>query len=261
MDYRQPKAETGRAVSLILAIMSDIHANREAFEACLASAASAGADRLVLLGDIVGYGADPVWCATKAMELVGRGALAVRGNHDDAISQTRAGMNPVAQAAIDWTRGVLAVEHKDFLAELPLEVREDDCLFVHADASAPLRWNYVTDKDAAARHFAACSETFSFCGHVHRPALFSLPASGKIVAFKPNSMQPIPLLAQRRWLAVMGAVGQPRDGNPAAAYGLLDTQSRQLHFMRVAYDIDAAVAKIRAAGLPDSLASRLLNGY
>lgn len=245
---------------MLLAILSDIHANREAFEAVLAAVEGAGADRLVLLGDIVGYGADPEWCAERAMALAAGGAVVLRGNHDEAVGNPAVSMNPTATFALEWTRRQLGSETRAFLAALPFEAREGDCLFVHADASAPPAWNYVLDASDAGRHLAACDARVSFCGHVHKPALYSTAPGGRVTHFRPVAATPVPLLPQRRWLAVMGSVGQPRDGDPAAAYALYDTQSAELRFQRAAYDVERAAGKIRAAGLPASLADRLFRG-
>lgn len=243
-----------------LAILSDIHANREAFEAVLAAAEAAGAERLVLLGDIVGYGADPEWCAERARALAAEGAVVLQGNHDEAVGKPGATMNATAAFALEWTRRQLGAEARAFLASLPLSAREGECLFVHADASAPASWNYVLDAADAGAHLAACEARVSFCGHVHRPALYSLAGAGKVTHFRPVSRTPVPLLPQRRWLAVVGSVGQPRDGNPQAAFCLYDTESAELQFRRVAYDVETAAEKIRAAGLPASLADRLAEG-
>ncbi|MFC6444395.1 metallophosphoesterase family protein [Shinella zoogloeoides] len=245
---------------MLLAVLSDIHANREAFEAVLAAAESAGAERLMLLGDIVGYGADPEWCAERAMALAEAGAIVLRGNHDDAVGNPSVSMNPTATIALEWTRRQLGGRTRAFLAALPFKAREGDCLFVHADASAPADWNYVLDTGDAEQHLAACTTPVSFCGHVHKPALYCTAPGGKVTHFCPVAATPVPLLPQRRWLAVMGAVGQPRDGNPAAAFALYDTASATLRFLRVAYDVEKAADKIRAAGLPASLADRLFRG-
>ncbi|MBC7314221.1 MAG: metallophosphoesterase family protein [Rhizobium sp.] len=243
-----------------IALMSDIHGNRQAFQAVLTAAAERGAERHVILGDIVGYGGDPVWCLDKTMALAAEGAIVIRGNHDQGVADPSVSMNEVARAATDWTRTQLNDEQKAFLARLPLEVEDGERLYVHADASAPARYHYVTDAETAAAHLQACRARISFCGHVHRPALYGLGPNGKTTAFTPTSAQGIPLLAQRRWLAVMGAVGQPRDGNPAAAFGILDTDRREIEFHRVGYDIEGAAARIRAVGLPDALALRLFRG-
>ncbi|WP_416796310.1 metallophosphoesterase family protein [Ciceribacter azotifigens] len=243
-----------------IAILSDIHANRQAFEAVLAAAEAQGAQRFVILGDIVGYGGDPGWCVRKTMELAEKGAVVIRGNHDQAVSDPGVSMNETARTAMEWTRTQLMADEKAYLETLPFDATDECRLYVHADASSPQRFRYVTDAEAAAAHFAACTARVSFCGHVHQPALYALASSGKVTSFSPYTATGIPLLQQRRWLAVMGAVGQPRDGNPSAAFGLYDSEARELEFRRAGYDIEMAAARIRAAGLPESLATRLFRG-
>ncbi len=243
-----------------VAILSDIHANREAFEACLADAARRGAQRLVLLGDIVGYGPEPGWVVRRAMEFAAAGAVVVKGNHDEAAVRDRGGMSEDAAAAAAWTHSVLDADAKAWLDTLPLEVAEEDRLYVHADAQDPPRWHYVRDAEDARRGLAAVDARIVFCGHTHVPALYSLTATAKLVSFKPVAGAAVPLLRPRRWLAVLGAVGQPRDGDPAAAYAMLDTAASDYTLLRVPYDAEATGAKIRAAGLPERLATRLLRG-
>ena len=155
---------------MLIAIMSDIHANREAFEACLGAAE--GVDRIVLLGDIVGYGADPGWCADRAADIHNAGGVVVQGNHDLAAVNGGADMNASARIAIEWTAAVLSPAQKAFLSGLPLSVTDEDRLYVHAEGSAPARWNYVEDTEDAQSHFAGTSARVSFCGHIQVPALF-----------------------------------------------------------------------------------------
>lgn len=243
-----------------VAILSDIHANREAFEACLTDATRRGAQRLVLLGDIVGYGADAVWAVRRAMELAASGAVVIKGNHDEAAVRDRGGMTEDAAAAAAWTRSVLDAEAKAWLEALPLEVEEADRLYVHADARDPAGWHYVREPDDARRSLDATQARIVLCGHTHIPALFGLTAAAKLVGFTPVAGAAVPLLRPRRWLAVLGAVGQPRDGDPAAAYAMLDTAASDYTLLRVPYDAAASGAKIRAAGLPERLATRLLRG-
>ena len=243
-----------------VALFADIHGNREAFEACLDHADRMGADRQVFLGDLVGYGADPQWVVDTVMASVARGAQALLGNHDAAVKVGSSGMNGNAAMAIAWTRSVLNAEAKAFLASLPLEIEDEDRLYVHADASAPQRWNYVLDSEIARKSLEATHAQVTICGHVHTPCHYGITATAKITRFTPVPAVAVPLTRPRQWLAVLGAVGQPRDGNPAACYGLLDTAARTLSWMRVPYDIKTAAGKIRAAGLPDSLAMRLFEG-
>jgi diadenosine tetraphosphatase ApaH/serine/threonine PP2A family protein phosphatase len=245
---------------MLIAFFADIHANRQAFEACLAQARDYGAERLVLLGDYVGYGGDPDWAVETVMNLVDHGAMAVMGNHDSAVGNPNEQMNADAQTAIAWTRGVLGEPQRRFLAELPLTLNDEYRFYVHADASDPKRWITVASGADAARSLSGTSAHMTFCAHTHRPALYSVTASATVTAFTPTTDVAIPLLPGRRWLAVLGSVGQPRDGNPAASYALFDTVKRELTYCRAPYDIDAAAARIRKQGLPPSLADRLFLG-
>jgi predicted phosphodiesterase len=150
-----------------IAVFADIHANRQAFAACLAQARDFGAERIVLLGDYVGYGADPEWTVATVMELVARGAVAVRGNHDNAIADRRERLNTEATVAIEWTRRELGAPERRFLQELPLTHTDDERLYVHADASKPEGWRYVASITDAARSIIAVSARVTLCGHVH----------------------------------------------------------------------------------------------
>jgi diadenosine tetraphosphatase ApaH/serine/threonine PP2A family protein phosphatase len=244
-----------------LALLADIHANLEAFHACLDHARDRGAERILLLGDLVGYGADPAAVLDLAMQLVAGGALALLGNHDEAaLGAGATGMNDMAALAIAWTRTRLTDPHRRFLASLPLTEEEEGRLYVHAEASDPAAWRYVSDAEAARRSLDATTAQATFCGHVHRPALYALGETGKLAPFRPVADAPVPLSRQRRWLVVLGAVGQPRDHDPSACYVMLDTATMQATWHRVPYDVAAAAAKIRAAGLPLGLAERLFVG-
>ena len=249
-----------REESVRLAVFADIHANRQAFSACLDVARARGAERFICLGDVVGYGADPEWAVDTVMDLVAGGAVIVMGNHDSAVSTPSESMNAVAQAAIVWTRGRLSAPQRRFLKELPLTRQEDDRLYVHSEASHPARWHYVSGTPDAARSIEATSAHVTFCGHIHKPALYSMSSAAKMTSFIPTSELPVQLTGGRRWLAVLGSVGQPRDGNPAAAFAMFDTASREITYCRVPYDVEAAADRIRANGLPHWLADRLLVG-
>jgi diadenosine tetraphosphatase ApaH/serine/threonine PP2A family protein phosphatase len=245
---------------VLLAVFSDIHGNRQAFEACLKVARARGAERFVLLGDFVGYGADPEWVVETAMDLVAHGAVAVRGNHDEAVNSATESMNNEAQIAIEWTRGRLDAAQRRFLAELPMLVQDGDRLYVHSEASSPKRWHYVRTTADAAKSLIATPSHVTFCGHIHRPALYSMSVTAKMTSFVPKTEVPVQLLRGRQWLAVLGSVGQPRDGDPAASFVLFDTVSCQITYCRVPYDIASAANKIRENGLPPWLADRLSQG-
>jgi predicted phosphodiesterase len=243
-----------------LGILADIHANREALEACLARLEKEDIDRLVILGDIVGYGADPSYCVDRVMEFVETGAIAVRGNHDQAVLDARETMNGVAKAAMAWTRAQLDVAQSTYLAGLPLTVSLVDVLITHANGWSPGDFGYVQTTRDAERSFRATDAHLTLCGHTHVPALYHAAAMRPAQHFKPVCNVSIPLSGRLRWLAVIGAVGQPRSGSPNACCATYDVNQRRLTYLSVPYDVQTAARKVRDAGLPDVLAERLLKG-
>jgi diadenosine tetraphosphatase ApaH/serine/threonine PP2A family protein phosphatase len=245
---------------LLIALLADVHSNLEALDACLKHAAESGAGRYAFLGDFVGYGADPAEVVATISRRVAEGAVAVKGNHDDAIEKRAGYMNESTKESIEWTRAALPAVHKAFLAALPLIVHEGPMCFVHASAQTPTRWDYVDTPAAARRSADAAQSTYTFSGHVHDQALYFEGSQGKWSAFAPIPGSPVPIRAHRRWLAIAGSVGQPRDGKPAAAYALFDTDREEITFHRIAYDHLAAARKIRKAGLPLAHAYRVERG-
>lgn len=244
-----------------IGLFTDIHGNREAFDACLAHAERQLVRRHIFLGDLVGYGADPVYVVDQVAERVARGAIALLGNHDEAaISGVSPGMNEYAREAIAWTYDEIDADQRQFLASLPYAVEEDERLYVHSEASAPNAWRYVTSTGDAERSLHATERQLTLCGHVHRPQIYHMSPNKAAVLFVPSPGAPVPLLRTRKWLAVLPAVGQPRDQNPAAGYGIVDTDTNELTIWRVPYDIETTVEKIHAAGLPRLLAARLFVG-
>ncbi len=245
------------------ALITDVHANRQAFEAVTADATAKGATRWALLGDFVGYGADPAWIVDAVMHLAEAGAVVVQGNHDAAVAAVgNSGMHGDARAVVDWTRAQLSAEQIAWLATLPLTVARDRVLFAHANAYAPGEWDYVQGRVEASRSLqAGGTARWQFCGHMHEPNLFHLSGTGKAGQFTPVAGARIPLPANRQWLAIPGSCGQPRDGDPAACYALFEPPSEasadaHLSFERVPYDVDAAVAALRASSLPGAVAGR-----
>ena len=190
-----------------------------------------------------------------------RGGLALRGNHDQAaVSGDDGRMNDYARASAGWTARALDDEARDFLASLPLTIEDGDCLFVHSDASDPAGWLYVSDEASAERSLFATQKRMSFCGHIHRPQIYHMTPRRPPQFFAPRTSVATPLIASRKWLCVLGAVGQPRDENPAAAWCLLDTDKGEVTYNRAGYDIERAAKKIHDAGLPQILAARLFIG-
>lgn len=243
-----------------LALLTDIHANKEAFQAVLADLSERQIDRFVFLGDIVGYGPDPDWCLDTVADFVSAGAICVRGNHDRAVGVPDGALNSNARRVIDWTVNRLNARQKLFLSELPLSVRYDDTLFVHASANDPADWIYVTSAHHAMPSFRVSDARLIFCGHVHRAALYSCDMAGRVAKHEAMFGNGVPLIRSRRWLAVLGSVGQPRDGSGLAGYAILDRSRNELTFRRVSYDAALTARKSRECGLPEALAQRLMKG-
>ncbi len=246
-----------------IALLADLHSNLEAFEACMAHARYLGATRYVFLGDIVGYNADPCALIDRVAGMVRAGqAQAVLGNHDQALFVDHSEkMNPDALAAVNWTREQVSSAQMEFLRGLPLVINEDDICFVHASAHNPDRWNYVSDDMGAWKCAEASGKTYTFVGHVHEPQLFYQTEIGKLRRFEPHPGRDVPVSRLRRWVSVVGSMGQPRDGNPDACMALFEPNSELITFHRVPYDYFTAAEKVRDAGLPESLANRLITGH
>ena len=251
-------AQKGSA--LTIALLSDIHCNIEALTACLTHAETRGASRYAFLGDFMGYGGAPLEVLEVIERYLAQGAVAVKGNHDEAIAGDSSYLNDSAHAAIEHERALLPAAQKKFLAGLPLLTREQNICLVHASAHQPEKWHYIDSPASAARSMAAAERSYTFCGHVHDQRLYFEVTPGRVNSFRPVPGTPIPVPHHRRWLALVGSVGQPRDRNPAAAYALFDPAREVLTFFRVPYDNFAAAARIRAAQLPESLAYRVERG-
>lgn len=243
-----------------IALLSDIHANTEALTACLRHAGEHGAQRFAFLGDFVGYGADPGGVMDIIIRYAADGAVALKGNHDQAVEKSAGYFNEAALAAIEWARQTLTDGQKRFLASLPFVMRDGTVCYVHASAASPERWDYIDSPSAAKRCAEAANAAYTFCGHVHDQLLYFENATGRMSEFRPTPGTPIPVRSQRRWVAIVGSVGQPRDRNPAASFAMLDTEAREITYCRVPYDVEAAAQRIRDNGLPLWLADRLMVG-
>ncbi len=244
-----------------LALMADIHANIQAFEACLAHAREHGAQQYALLGDLVGYGADPAAVVERAQQLASEGALLVKGNHDQMAITPPQAVVSVGESTAAWTHDRLSAGQREWLDELPLTVQQQTVLLVHASVDQPGSWHYVNDERAASVCMDAAAAfpeiRYVFCGHVHEQTLYYRGAAAQLMKFVPTPGVALPVPRHRHWLATVGSVGQPRDRNPRAMYAIFDTEKLQLTFQRVAYDNHAAAVAIRQAALPDYFADRL----
>lgn len=248
-----------------LALLSDLHANERALQACLTHARAQGADQWALLGDLVGYGPEPEAVVTQCQRLAEQGATVLRGNHDAMAVTPPAQATRQGEFTARWTHDHLSETNRAWLAGLPLTARLGSVLLVHASVNEPEQWRYVEDEGSASRSLQAATLAhpevrFVMGGHVHHQTLFYRGQGGQLMRFAPVPGMPIPVPAHRHWIATVGSVGQPRDGDPRAAYAVLDLDKHQLTFWRVPYDHVAAADAVRAAGLDEALARRLESG-
>jgi len=239
-----------------IALISDLHSNEEALVAVLEDIAKKKADKVVCLGDIIGYGASPGEC----VELVRKNAdIVIAGNHDmAALGLTNKDyFNPNAKHAVEWTQNQLSKEDSQFLRDLPMVEELDDLIFVHANLNDPSGWGYILDEFDADTTFSSMNNhRLCFIGHSHVPVVFE---EGEIVKYLGN-YEHFPTLPDRKYIVNVGSVGQPRDGNPDAAYVLYDTHHASIELRRVPYDIKNAQFRILRAGLPEFLAERIAFG-
>jgi predicted phosphodiesterase len=239
-----------------LGIFADVHGNLEALEAVVRLLRDRGATRFVCCGDIVGYGPDPNLC----VEFVRRmHCTCVAGNHDyGAVGKVPIDrFNSVAAQSLLWTRSRLTESNRLYLENLPLTAEEGSLHFVHSSPSAPDAWEYVLTLREATAEIEYCAGSVCAVGHSHQPlAVERLPGKpGRLVRQDCFVIQPY-----AKYLINAGSVGQPRDGDPRACCLLYDDATQGMTYLRVAYDIPVVQAKIRAASLPEYLASRLESG-
>jgi diadenosine tetraphosphatase ApaH/serine/threonine PP2A family protein phosphatase len=240
-------------------VLTDIHANLEALEACLADAAARRCDRALVLGDLVGYGADPNAVIDTLREL--DPVAIVRGNHDKVASGLEGsdGFNSVARSAVQWTFDELTMEHRTWLAQLPKGPHQVSDMLEICHGSPFDEDAYIFDELDAARALKASGRPLCIFGHTHCPAVFELSSAG-LDGAGPTADSRIQLVDGSRYLVNPGAVGQPRDGDARAAYAIVDDVARSVDFIRVGYAIEVTQTKIVKAGLPEVLAHRLAVG-
>jgi len=240
-----------------VAIVSDIHANRHALEAVLEDIEHTGARELWCLGDLVGYGADPNDCVS----LIRRHAtVCIAGNHDLAVTGDLSldDFSRGAALAARWTQEVIEPENLEWLQTLRPEAEEGDIGLFHGSPRDPV-WEYVLSALLADLCFDAFDERVGLLGHSHVASSFTRP-EGEPATGSSRRGDDSADVAAGRWLLNPGSVGQPRDGDPRAAWLLLDLSAASASWRRTTYDVDGAAAAIRAARLPDSLAERLQYG-
>jgi predicted phosphodiesterase len=241
------------------AIISDVHANLEALDVVLADVSKRRPDAVLCLGDFVGYGPDPVACVERLQGVL---RAAVVGNHDLAALETQdtvaAKFNPLAYEAVVWTRQQLTGAVRDYLQGLPQRLTPDGFLCVHGSVRDPVE-EYIVDTDTARASFDAAAFPWCLVGHTHMPLVFV--QAGTAVTGEPLLPdRPLALLPDRRYIINAGSVGQPRDGDPRAAYLWLDTDALRVTLSRLEYPIAKTQEKMVTAGLPSMLAERLAHG-
>lgn len=237
------------------AIFGDIHGNIEAFKKVIEVYKKENIDKYFCVGDIVGYGANPKECIEEIKRLK---AKTVCGNHDWAA----AGMfpldyfNPAAKTAIEWTQEKLTLDEKKFLKNLKLINDEKDFFIVHGSLYQPELFPYILDIESARKCFSNMKKELCFIGHSHVAGFFSM--EDDVINYSCQSL--IMIKPGMKYIVDVGSVGQPRDGNPEAAFCIFDTSKRTIETKRIEYDIEIAKNKILNAGLPNLLAYRLFEG-
>jgi predicted phosphodiesterase len=238
----------------IYGVLSDIHGNLEALQAVFEDAAKAGVTDFVCVGDIVGYNANPAECLDKIWEL---NCVAVRGNHDHYCSfdDDLTGFHPLAADAVDWTRRQLSADQQKYLADLPLVQRVSGFTIVHSTLDMPDMWGYVFEGLEAESSFNYQTTTICFFGHTHVPLAFE--KASEVVG---GTYSRLKINLGKKYFVNVGSIGQPRDGDPRAAYAVFYVDKKEVELRRVEYNVPLAQEKIRSAGLPERLAARLAIG-
>jgi predicted phosphodiesterase len=244
-EYRLPESlQRGQVTAERYAILGDIHANLEALSAVLKDAREHCCTHHACVGDLVGYNANPREC----MEIIRHlGMPCVKGNHDEYAStdKTLDGLNSRAAAAVIWTRRQLPESDKQWLRDLEFTRIVSGFSLVHATLDAPQKWGYVFDKWAAAASFSYQKTAVCFFGHTHLPQVFIRDSVIQSCAYSELKIEP-----GRKYLVNVGSVGEPRDGNLAAAYVIYDIPRRTIEIRRASYDWELTETKVRDAGLP-----------
>lgn len=236
------------------AILGDIHSNLEALNAVLADAKEQGVTHYACVGDIVGYNANPIECMEIIREI---SKATVRGNHDHYCSRTDDldGFHPLAADVVDWTRRQLSDEEIRYLRNLKYVAPVETFTIVHSTLDTPEMWGYVFDKLEAEANFNYQATAICFYGHTHVPLAFE-----KSEGIRCGLYSRVKVTMGKKYFINVGSIGQPRDGDPRAAYVIYDMVENTIELRRVAYDFRVTQQKILDAGLPGRVAARLAVG-
>jgi len=246
------------------AILSDIHGNLEALRAVLHDIFEREIEEIIILGDVVGYGADPIACLNLIYE---NASIIVLGNHDLAAATGEGDetFHPDAKASIGWTKMVLSQQDKKTLMQFPLVQESGQMHFSHGSPENITLWKYIFTEFDAKKGFTACGQKLIFVGHSHTPAIFIEQEHKRMFGGEfrkvTRIVQPfVRIENDYRYIFDVGSVGQPRDGDPRACYGIYDKDGRRYELVRVTYNVQGAADKIIKSGLPVNLAERLKRG-
>jgi diadenosine tetraphosphatase ApaH/serine/threonine PP2A family protein phosphatase len=237
-------------------VLADVHANLEALEAVLAAAPEH--DSVIFLGDLIGYGPNPNEVTERLRELPLHASIV--GNHDWAAlgKLDIADFNPFAQFAAQWTADHLTPENRDYLLGLKPTADAGESFLAHGSPRDPI-WEYLEDAQQATANFKLFAHQVCLVGHTHVPRVFLQSDNGRIGVSMPDADSALDI-SSGRFIINPGGVGQPRNGDPRSAFGLLDTDAHTFSFYRTPYDIETTQKKMLDAGLPAPLASRLRLG-
>ena len=237
-------------------IFADVHSNLEALEAVIGAYKKESIDKYLCVGDVVGYAANPSECVSRIKMLR---AVTVAGNHDwagvDLLSVDC--FNEFARKAIFWTKEKLDNQDRYFLQSLKPVYQNEDLTLVHGTLDHPQDFNYMTNSGSACETFRILENSVCFIGHSHTPGVFIEDQNERIIYQEGEAFA---IQKDRRYIVNVGSVGQPRDGDPRAAYCIYDTENREIFIKRAGYDIETTREKIIASGLPRFLGDRLLAG-
>ena len=235
------------------AIFSDIHGNIHALNAVLADARAQGIQNFACLGDIVGYGPNPIDCIATIQKI---GCVCVKGNHDEDSSNDRDlhNLNDQARASLEWTRQVLSESQKQWLRNLPYQRRLGRNMLTHSSIESSADWPYIRNRFDAQIDMTSQKVPITFLGHTHIPVSYCKSPDG-IATISNNEFEVDP---DNKYLINVGSVGQPRDGITEACYIVFDRLARKIDYRRVNYDIDQVIQEIHNSGLPETLAKRLI---
>ncbi len=240
------------------AVISDIHGNYEALSAVLSDIYSNKVEMILCLGDVVGYGPNPNECTQLIRDHCHH---TIMGNHDAAVFDPimPQEFNKNARIAIEWTSRELNKKSRDFLNNLPLKWDNDELLAVHATPYDSHLWYYITSIEDARFNFNFFSHSFCFTGHTHIPGIIRYEEnSGEIAIIKPCNYRYND--ENSRFIVNVGSVGQPRDRDSRSCYVILDTDTKEVLFRRVEYDIQGYQGKMRLIGMPEFLVTRVGEG-